>query len=177
MAARLTSSPPAAPKSAIATPACWVTAPQRTLPAAMPPCKIKRYRDNARALIDDGTALCVATLKEVINVIHAMPPTINIMHNNPKWRTSAKAAVAAANVTVAVPTSVFVEKWFRNFGRTMVPITEPMPKKLKRVPYPKQSSSSSWYASNGSKAHMALANGTKTPVRTSTARRAGVCVA
>jgi len=76
----------------------------------MPPCKIKRYSANARALIDDGAEVCVATLKEVITVIHAIPPTINIKHNNPKWRTSAKAAVAAANMMVAAATRVSVEK-------------------------------------------------------------------
>jgi hypothetical protein len=102
----------------------------------MPPWKTKRCTAKARDLIHDGTAVCAATLKEAINVIHAMPPTISIKHNNPKWRTSATAAVAAANAMVAPPTSVSVEKWLRSFGRNKAPITAPMLKQPKRVPYP-----------------------------------------
>ena len=130
MAIKPTSSPPAAPKSATAIPTYGLPHPKDTS-SRHATVEDQKIHGRARALIHDGTAVCV-----YIEGSHQRNPCDAPDHQYQAQQSRiadfCHSCGRCRERDGRPPTSISVEKWLRSFGRNMAPITAPMPKQPKR---------------------------------------------
>src|SRR6185436_3384883 len=80
-------------------------APQAADPRAMPPCRMSKYMESARARIQGGDMVCAATLRQARMPIQAAPLKKRMSVNDGKAWACPAAKVISAKTTMAAATT------------------------------------------------------------------------